>query len=79
MKQPFRKLLKKMKLHITIVLNVFIVYYLLHKLLLGRKEMDLEELMHMIESESMKHYALSTIGLHQSKRNVHIKGRELLG
>jgi hypothetical protein len=63
MKQTFRKLLKKTKLHITIIFNVFIAYYLLHKLLLGRKEMDVEELMHMIESKGMKHYALNTIRL----------------
>jgi hypothetical protein len=57
-----------MDLHITIALNVFIAYYLLHNLLLGRKEVDVEKLMHMIEFEGMKHYALNTIGLHQSKK-----------
>lgn len=57
-----------MELHITIVFNVFITYYLFHKLLLGRKEVDVEELMHMIEFEGMKHYALNTTRLHQSKK-----------
>jgi hypothetical protein len=46
---------------------------------LGRKEVDVEKLMHTIEFEGMKHYALNTTGLHQSKKNVHIQGKKLSG
>jgi hypothetical protein len=45
LKQTFIELLKKIELHITIVLNVFFACCLFHNFLLGRKEVDVEELM----------------------------------
>jgi hypothetical protein len=38
----------------TIVPDVFSTCYLFHNLLLGRKEVDSEELMQMIQIESMQ-------------------------
>jgi hypothetical protein len=39
-----KELLKKIELHIIIVFNVFNACCLLHNLILGRKEVDVEEL-----------------------------------
>jgi hypothetical protein len=44
LKQTFKELLEKTKLHIIIVFNVFFACCLFHNLLLGRKEVDVEEL-----------------------------------
>ncbi len=43
LKQIFKELLEKTKLHIIIVLNVFFACCIFHNLLLGRKEVDVEE------------------------------------
>lgn len=45
LKQTFRELLEKTKLHIIIVPNVFFACCLFHNLLLGRKKVNVEELM----------------------------------
>jgi 5-carboxymethyl-2-hydroxymuconate isomerase len=45
LKQTFRKLLEKTKLHIIIVLSVFFACCLFHNLLFWRKKVDVEELM----------------------------------
>ncbi len=44
--------LKKIKLHITIVPNFFSAYYLFFNLILGRKKINVKELMQMIEMEA---------------------------
>jgi hypothetical protein len=47
-------------------------------LILGKKEIDVEELMHLIQSKGMQDYALNVNGLHQFEENVCILGKELL-
>jgi hypothetical protein len=78
MKQIFKELFKKKNLHITIVPNGFNVCYLFHNKTLGKKEMDVEELMHLIQSKGMQDDALNVNGLHQFEENVYILGKELL-
>ncbi len=57
---------------------MFNVCYLFHNLILGKKEIDVEELMHLIQSKGMQDYALNVNGLHQFEENVCILGKELL-
>jgi hypothetical protein len=45
MKQTFNEILRKTKLHIMIVPDVFNVSYFLHNLIFGRNNMDIEEFM----------------------------------
>jgi hypothetical protein len=47
LKQIFREF-KKIKLHVTIAFDVFSACFLLHNLLLARKEVEVEEVMRMI-------------------------------
>lgn len=63
-----------MKLHIMIILNVFNVCCLLHNLILGRKEVDVEKLMQVIQIEAMQKNALNANGLQQNENNVYTKG-----
>jgi hypothetical protein len=50
-----RNLLKRIKLHIFIApYNVFFTWCLLFNLLLGRKEVDVEDLMQAVQIESMQ-------------------------
>jgi hypothetical protein len=51
LKQKFRGLLKKTKLHIIIVLKMFSACCLFHNLLSRRKEVDVEEFMWVIQIE----------------------------
>ncbi len=54
---------------------MFFTFCLLHNLLLGRKKMDVEKFMQMIQIESMQHvHAQNLNGLHHDKENVHIQG-----
>jgi hypothetical protein len=69
-KQIFQK-----NLHVTIVPYVFNICYLLHDLILGKKEVDVEELMHFIQSKGMQDDALNVNGLHQFEENVCILGK----
>jgi len=56
---------------------MFSTFCLLHNSLLGRKEVDVEEFMQMIQIESMQHvHAQNLNGLHHGKENVHIQGRK---
>jgi hypothetical protein len=57
-----------------IILNVFNVCYLLHNLILGRKEVDVEKLMQVIQIEAMQKNALNANGLQQNGNNVYTKG-----
>jgi len=41
------------------------------------KEVDVEKLMQVIQFQGMQDDALNANGLHQSKENVHIQGKEL--
>ncbi len=78
LKQTFKEFLKKIKLHITIVLDMFNVYCFLHSLMLGRKKMDVEGFTHVIQFEALQEDALNTNGLqHQFEDNVHIEGKKL--
>jgi len=78
LKQFFRELLKKTKLHIIIVPDMFSTCCLFHNSILGRKEVDVEELMQMIQIESMQDvHAQNFNGLHHGKENVHIQGQKL--
>jgi len=80
LKQTFIELLKKTKLHITIVFYVFFACCLFQIFLLGRKEVDVEELMGVIQIESMQHvHAQNFNGLHHGEENVHIQGQDLSG
>jgi len=45
LKQTFNELLRKTKLHIMIVLNVFNVCCFFHNLIFGGNNMDIEEFM----------------------------------
>jgi hypothetical protein len=78
MKQIFKELFLYKNLHITIVPYVFNVCYLFHNLILGEKEIDVEELMHLIQFKGMQDYALNVNGLHQFEEKVCILGKELL-
>jgi hypothetical protein len=40
------------KLHITFVQNVFTIFCLFHNLLLGRKEMDVEHFMKVMQAKA---------------------------
>jgi hypothetical protein len=53
MKQMFEKLLRKIGLCITIVLDVFNACCFFHNLILGRKNVDVEEFMQVIQIETM--------------------------
>jgi hypothetical protein len=78
LKQNFGKLIKKTKLHIIIVPDVFSACCLFHNSLLGRKEVDVEMLMQMIHIESMQDVdAQNFNGLHHGKENVHIQSQKL--
>ncbi len=57
-----------------IILNVFNVCCLLHNLILGRKEVDVEKLMQVIQIEAMQKNALNANGLQQNENNVYTKG-----
>jgi len=57
-----------------IILNVFNVCCLLHNLILGRKEVDVEKLMQVIQIEAMQKNALNASGLQQNENNVYTKG-----
>lgn len=57
---------------------MFNVCYVFHNLILGKKEVDLEELMHWIQSKGMQDDALNVNGLHQFEENVCIPSKELL-
>ncbi len=48
LKQAFREFLKKIELHITIVLDMFNACCLFHNLILGRRKVDVEEFMWVI-------------------------------
>ncbi len=51
---------------------------LFHNSILGRKEVDVEELMQMIQIESMQDVPAQNFnGLHHGKENVHIQGQKL--
>jgi hypothetical protein len=52
MKLIFKELLKKIKLHITIVRNFFSAYFLFFNLILGRRKINVKELMQVIEMEA---------------------------
>jgi hypothetical protein len=53
MKQMFEELLRKIGLHITIVLHVFNACSLFHNLILGRKKVGVEEFMQVIQIETI--------------------------
>jgi lipopolysaccharide biosynthesis glycosyltransferase len=57
-----------------IVHNVFNACCLFHNLILGRKEVDVEKLMQVIQIEAMQMDALNANGLQQNENNVYIKG-----
>jgi hypothetical protein len=52
MKLTFLKKFKKIKLHITIVPNFFNAYCLFFNLILGRRKINVKELMQVIEMEA---------------------------
>jgi hypothetical protein len=65
--------MKETKLHITIVLDVFSTCCLFHNLSSGKKEVDVEKLMWMIQIENMQDvHAQNFKGLHHGDENVHI-------
>ncbi len=53
MKQMYEELLRKIGLRITIVLDLFSACCLFHNLILGRKKVDVEEFMQVIQIETM--------------------------
>ncbi len=57
-----------------IVFHVFNACCLLHNLILGRKKVDVEELMQVIQIEAMQKDAPNANGLQQNENNVYIKG-----
>lgn len=77
MKKTFKKLFKRTYLHINIIHDVFIACYFFHNLIMGIKKMDVEKLMQVIQFQGMQDDALNANGLHQSKENVHIQGKQL--
>jgi len=80
LKQTFKEVLKKIKFHITIVLDIFNFCCLFNNVILGRKKVDVEEFMRVIQFEALQEDALNTNGLqHQFDDNVHIESKELLG
>lgn len=52
MKLTFKELLKKIELHITIVTNFFSAYCLFFNLILGKRKVNVKELMQVIEMEA---------------------------
>ncbi len=78
MKQTFKEFLKKIKWHIIIIIyDVFNVYYFLHNLIHGRKKMDVEKLMRIIQFKAMYKKMLKANGLQQFEDSVCIIGKEL--
>jgi hypothetical protein len=63
LKQTFKRFLKKTKLHITILPDMFNVCCLFHNLILGKREVDVEEFMWLIQFEDLQKDALNTNGL----------------
>ncbi len=68
MKQTFNFFCKRTYLHINIIHDVFIACYFFHNLIMGIKK---------VQFQGMQDDALNANGLHQSKENVHIQGKEL--
>ncbi len=75
MKENFHiKISTKIKLYVIIIMfDIFSAYFLLHNLILNRKEVNVEKLMQMIEMEVLTqdvNYALN--GLNHGENNVWI-------
>jgi len=74
----FKELLKKIKLHITIVPNFLSAYCLFFNLILGRRKINVKELMQVIEMEAKWKMSTWCIEWIESKWNIiHNKGKEL--
>ncbi len=60
------------------MLSVFSPYSLFHNLILGKREVDVKKIMHVIEMEiAMQNANDASNGFNHSEKNVWVQGRKL--